>query len=48
MGSRTFLGFCRSENSGMSGLKNREINTTLSLTNVSVQSRMTKLKGFIG
>ena len=44
---RTFSVFWGSENSGRQGFKNRKIYTTLSLTNVSVHFRMTKLKGFI-
>ena len=43
---RTFSVFWGSENSGRQGFKNRKIYTTLSLTNVSVHFRMTKLKGF--
>ena len=43
----TFSGFWGSENSGMKGFKNRKIYSTLSLTNVSVHFRVTKLKGFI-
>ena len=43
---RTFSVFWWSENSGRQGFKNRKIYTTLSLTNVSVHFRMTKLKGF--
>ena len=46
MGSHIFR-ILGSENSGMLGFKNRNIYTTLSLTNVSVHFRMTKLKGFV-
>ena len=37
----TFSGFWGSENSGMEGVKNRKIYTTVSGTNVSIHFRMT-------
>ena len=45
--SCTFSGFLGSENSGMKGFKNGKIYSTLSLINVLVHFRVSKVKGFM-